>query len=149
MNKGTCCFIGSKSAIDEGVKEIIRANIEDLIIEHSVKKFIVGREGEFETVCDQILHELNKYYNLTLILVERKPLPINEILDNKLKSNYDFVMYPQESEKSYEETLISRNHWMIDNSEYLILCVKDGEKVEKDALRYIADSPIQIRNIIF
>lgn len=148
MKQKTCCIIGSKSTIDEGMKAFIQKNLEDLIEHQAVSKFIVGNESNFEILCDKIIQELKLKYQLELLLFHSHPIPFKKVLAEKYKQNYDFVIFSEEKSTDHEQNLIYRNHWMADHSDTLILYMKDASKPEKDLLHYIVDRPIQIRNII-
>ena len=54
MKQKTCCIIGSKGTIDEGMKAFIQKNLEDLIEHQAVSKFIVGNESNLDVYKRQV-----------------------------------------------------------------------------------------------
>lgn len=121
-----CCFAGHKDIYDNSIKEKIKEHLITLIEKENVKKFWVGNYGDFDSYSASVVRELKQTYpDITLELVI--PYITKEINDYKelYYKSYDCILIadiPASTPARYK--IIKANQYMVDNSAYLICCVR-------------------------
>lgn len=113
-----CFLIGGRNT-PPSVEPELRALIEECIVGHGVKQFVVGHYGAFDRIAQRTLADAKKAHPeiiLTLLLpyhpAER---PVS------LPAGFDDSIYPSGLETTPKRIAIVRaNRWMIDHSRHLI-----------------------------
>ena len=113
-----CTFFGHKDC-PESIKPKLREVLIDLIENHAVDMFYVGRQGAFDAIVWSVLKELVLVYphiNYVVVL-ERMPQKRDELAG----CDYSDTMLPEGIETVYPRFAISwRNKWMIKQSDYVV-----------------------------
>ena len=95
--------------------------LEEKIKNEPTCKFYLGGYGYFNSLCFDVLKDLQKTYK------DIELLYITPYLDKRLelvKLEYDGIIYPPLEYVPKKFAIIRRNEWMVDNSDYLIAFVR-------------------------
>lgn len=153
------CFTGHRpNKLPRDVTEIKNKTKElclILIFKFGYRGFITGGANGYDTICFYIIQEIKKEYpnlNIRNILA----IPYKKYYSNKLNdmkklgdeiiyvdeiNNYDNSLVPKgEYAKS---KLFDRNHYMIDNSSFIIGCWDYSNSGTKEAIVYSRKNSIQ------
>lgn len=118
----TCSFFGHSHLYEqsEEIAQKLRQIIIDLI-EKGVDTFYVGNHGEFDILSSKIACDLKVLYpHIQVVVVLCYP---NELQYLKCKFT-DFLM-PSEVEATPKRAcIVKRNHWVVDNSDYIVSYIK-------------------------
>ena len=111
-----CTFFGHRDC-PCSIKPKLREVLIDLIENHAVAMFYVGRQGSFDAMVRSVLKELTTLYphiNYAVVL-ERMPAKRDELDD------FSDTMLPEGIETVHPRFAISwRNKWMIKQSDYVV-----------------------------
>ena len=117
-----CSFFGHSHLYgqQEEIVQRLRQVIIDLI-EKGVDTFYVGNHGEFDILSSKIACDLKTLYpHIQVVVVLCYP---NELQYLKCKFT-DFLM-PEEVEVAPKRAcIVKRNHWVVDNSDYVVSYIK-------------------------
>ena len=106
-----CTFFGHHDC-PSSIKAKLRATLVELIENHAVDMFYVGRQGAFDAIACSVLKELVSIYphiNYAVVL-ERMP-PKRDEFD---RADYSDTMLPEGIEEVHPRFAISwRNNWML------------------------------------
>ena len=112
-----CTFFGHRDCNDD-IESEVYACVENLI-RNNVAVFYVGTQGNFDAMVHRVLKKLKVKYPHIKCNIVFAYLP-----DKKEVSESDSV-YPEGIENVPPRFAIDyRNKWMINNSEYVVCCVK-------------------------
>ena len=114
----TCTFFGHRD-YPSSIKSKLREVLVDLIENHFVDMFYVGRQGAFDGIVHSILKELVSVYPHIryAVVLERMPQKRDEF-DTR---DYSDTMLPEGIETVHPRFAISwRNKWMIKHSDYVV-----------------------------
>ena len=112
----TCTFFGHRDC-PASVKPRLRDVLVDLIKNHSVDTFYVGRQGAYDAMVRSILKELAQIYPHIryAVVLERMPQKRDDLGD------YSDTMLPEGIETVHPRFAISwRNKWMVQQSDYVV-----------------------------
>ena len=118
----TCCFFGHKDA-PSTITPRLEDTIENLIVEHGVLNFLVGNQGQFDSMVLSGLRRLkNKYpeisYNVVLAYMPTEKGEWNPY-------EYWETMLPEGLEAVHPRYAISkRNEWMVNESDVVVCYIK-------------------------
>ena len=94
--------------------------IKDLVENKGVDTFYSGNMGEFDKLCEKAVRALKREHDIKLYWVA--PYLTSEM--NKEKSEierlYDGIIIPDLGRVHYKASILKRNFWMVDKSEYVI-----------------------------
>lgn len=118
----SCTFFGHRN-ITQKIEPILRLTLIDLIENKNIDSFYVGNHGNFDNMVKRSLKFLKRnyphiHYEVILAYMPGKKDEFN---------NKDFsdTVYPEALENIPPKyAIIKRNRWMIDNSDYVVTCVK-------------------------
>lgn len=147
----TCCFTGHRpkklpfksNETDERcvrLKEILRDEIEKMITEKGVKKFISGMAIGTDMICAEIVLELKEKYDITLECA----IPCrnqSEKWNKKQKERYnallpkaDVITYLQD--EYTRGCMQRRNKYMADKSQYVIAVWNGSKSGTANTIKY-------------
>ena len=118
----TCCFFGHKDA-PSTIMVRLEETIEKLIAEQGMNNFLVGNQGQFDSMVLAALRRLkNKYpeisYNVVLAYMPTEKGEWNPY-------EYWETMLPEGLEAVHPRYVISkRNEWMVNESDVVICYIK-------------------------
>ena len=116
-----CTFFGHRDCPDS-IEPKLREVIIDLIENHSVDMFYVGRQGAFDRMVRSVLKELASAYPQIsyAVVLERVPPKRGEL------DTYDFsdTMLPAGIENAPPRfAVFRRNEWMLKRADYVVTYV--------------------------
>lgn len=115
----SCTFIGHRDC-PEKIKSSLRNVIEELIIKENVDTFYVGTQGKFDCFVYEVLCDLEREYNIKVIVV----LAYLESRETYYDSNK--TIFPHILESTPKRYAINkRNQYMIKKSQYIICYVNN------------------------
>ncbi len=126
MNK-ICCFAGHSEIYhtDDIYDNLIKL-IEKLVVEEKVSEFWVGNYGNFDRLSAKAVRSLKeKYPHIQLNLII--PYLTSNINENKevYYEKCDHILMadlPEKTPKRFQ--ILKCNEYMVDNSDFIICCVK-------------------------
>ena len=142
-------FIGHREL--HNVREIedkLEKSIYNLIDNHQYVEFYLGRNGDFDISAASSIKRVQRKSqtaNSSLILV----LPYHAKDEEFYKNFYDEIILPIEKNTHFKAAITKRNEWMIDNSDLLIVYVKDQSGGAYTALKYAKKKEVEIINIAY
>ena len=113
-----CTFFGHHNCTSS-IKPKLREILIDLIENHAVDMFYVGRQGSFDAIVRSVLKELLLAYSHIsyAVVLERLPPKLDEF-DTR---DYSDTMLPEGIESVHPRFAISwRNNWMLKQSDYVV-----------------------------
>ena len=113
-----CTFFGHRDC-PSSIRPRLRNTLVDLIENHSVDLFYVGRQGAFDAMVRSVLKELILEYPHIryAVVLERIPGKRNE----SDPRDYSDTMLPEGIENVHPRFAIPwRNKWMLDRSDYVV-----------------------------
>ena len=113
-----CTFFGHHNCTSL-IKPKLREILIDLIENHAVDMFYVGRQGAFDSIVRSVLKELLLAYSHIsyAVVLERLPPKLDEF-DTR---DYSDTMLPEGIEAVHPRFAISwRNNWMLKQSDYVV-----------------------------
>ncbi len=122
MPEKTCCFIGHRKIEDTPeLRARVRHIVEELITAEGFDTFLLGSNGEFNTLCREILAELKeKYPHIKRIYVRAEFPYIHDDYHAFLLESYEDTYYPQHMLNSGKAAYVERNCHMIDRSQVCV-----------------------------
>lgn len=134
MSRIRCFFIGHREASDD-LLPVLRAAIEQHIVEYGVTEFLVGKYGGFDRLAAQCVIEAKRahpHITLTLLLPY---YPSERKVD--LPKGFDGSCYPPGQESVPKQVAIVRaNRYAVDHSDYLIAYVWHAGSNARKVLEY-------------
>ena len=113
-----CSFFGHRDC-PSSIRPRLRETLVDLIENHTVDMFYVGRQGAFDAIVRSVLKELILEYPHIhyAVVLERIPGKRNE----SDQRDYSDTMLPEGIESVHPHYAISwRNNWMLKQSDYVV-----------------------------
>lgn len=118
MNSHTCFFIGHRYAGPE-IKDALAAAVERHITDYGADSFTVGRYGRFDGLVSEVLREAKGRHPEIIIQLLTPYHPYDRPIEPP--KGFDSTFYPPGMENVPKRLAIIRaNHYMVDNSDYLI-----------------------------
>ena len=122
MSEKICSFCGHKDC-DYLMRTQIKDAVIDLIENNNITVFYSGGMGVFDTLCESVVRELKRKYNIKLCLV----VPHFTQRLNKDKKYYaemyDEIIVPDLGNIHHKREIIARNRWMAERSDMLLCYV--------------------------
>ncbi len=132
-----CCGFGHRDLFCN-IQTELQEIVEYLITKKGVYTFYTGGMGEFDSeFTNAVRAAKTKYDNISIILI--KPYFSNELNTNKeyYEYRYDEVMICEESSVVHPKAAIGkRNRWMVDQSSFVIGCIRREYGGAYTALQY-------------
>ena len=122
MENKVCCFFGHRK-IDKTLelKERLLSEIENLITNENVTKFLFGSKSQFDDLCHTIVTELKeKYPHIKRVYVRAEFPYIDDSYREYLLERFEDSYYPEKIIDAGKAAYVERNYEMIDNSSYCI-----------------------------
>ena len=120
----TCCFFGHKDT-PSSVYEKLEEAVEKIIVEDGVSSFLVGNQGQFDSMALSALRKLKLKYphiNYNVVLAY---MPAEKEVWNPYE--YGETMLPEGIESVHPRYAISwRNKWMVNESDMVICYITHG-----------------------
>ena len=113
-----CTFFGHRDC-PSAIRPRLRETLVDLIENHAVDMFYVGRQGAFDAMVQSVLKELRLDYPYIryAVVLERIPGKRND----SDPRDYSDTILPEGIENVHPRFAISwRNKWMLDRSDYVV-----------------------------
>lgn len=113
-----CTFFGHRDC-PAAVKPKLRAVLVELIEEHGVERFYVGRQGIFDGMARSVLRELAEVYPHISYAVVLERLP--ERRDESDPQDFSDTIFPEGLEFAPPRFAISRrNEWMLKQADFVV-----------------------------
>ena len=113
-----CTFFGHRDC-PAAVKPKLRAVLVELIEEHGVDRFYVGRQGAFDGMARSVLRELAEVYPHISYAVVLERLP--ERRDESDTQDFSDTIFPEGLEFAPPRFAISRrNEWMLKQADFVV-----------------------------
>jgi len=139
------CFFGHRN-INSTITPILRAEIENHIVEKGVNTFYVGVDGKFDTIVAAILRELQKKYSYISIYRILAYLPTDK--DEYRDGQYEKTIYPEGLELVPQRFAIKfRNRWIVEQTDFVIAYVQLDYGGAYEAVKYAERKKKSIINI--
>lgn len=146
----TCCISGHRK-IDKVLDHKMLRTVLETFIDNKVTTFLVGMAIGFDSFCFKLLEEIRKQRKIRIIAC----IPCEK---QDLKWNiFQKLEYKRMLSKADEKLLISkeytpfcmqkRNMFMVDNSNYLIIYLKNENGGTKNTFDYAKKQGISIINV--
>ncbi len=124
----TCTFAGHREVFQSNIpKRLDEALSKIITTDENEYCFLVGGMGEFDGMCSSAVRRAKKKYASCRISLELVlPYFSQELNTNKeyYEQSYDNVLIPSELAGVHYKSVITKlNHWMVDESEYVICYV--------------------------
>ena len=120
----TCCFFGHKDAPSSIYKKLEEA-VETLIVERDVDSFLVGNQGQFDSMVLSVLRKMKGKYSQISYNVVLAYMPAEK--DEWNPYEYGETMLPEGIESVHPRYAISwRNKWMVNESDMVICYITHG-----------------------
>lgn len=147
MEAKQCCFIGHRTiVVSDELKSRIYEYVEDLIINHNVKRFLFGSRSEFNRLCHEAVDKLKKKYpNIERVfytcrhesaILERDKDNMRRAFSIVCGRDTEFVCFDAEYAHktkftSGRATYIERNRAMIDDSDFCVFYYDENYRPNK------------------
>lgn len=113
-----CSFFGHRDC-PSSIKPKLHEALVDLIENHAVNMFYVGRQGVFDAMARSVLKELRLEYPHIRYAVVLERIP--EKRNKSDPCDYSDTMLPEGIENVHPRFAISwRNKWMLDRSDFVV-----------------------------
>lgn len=118
----TCCFFGHKDT-PPSVRDRLEATVEKLIIEQDVRTFLVGNQGQFDSMVLTVLRNMKKKYPAIDFHVVLAYVPAKKTEWNPYE--YWETLLPEGMETVHPRYAISkRNNWMVAEADIVVCYIK-------------------------
>ena len=135
-----CAFAGHREAYSPDLDQRVTAAIEDVLKSDNSFVFYTGDMGEFDKKCSSAVRAAKRRHReLDIKLVLVLPYMTNRLNTDKefYETYYDDITVPIESQAvHYKAAITQRNHWMVEQSDYLIAYVRRDYGGAYTTLRY-------------
>lgn len=129
-----CFFIGHSDA-PATIYSKLTDEIDVLITQYGVRRFVVGHYGAFDHMCATAVAEAKQIYpGITLTML----LPYHPATHPvQLSPSFDDTLYPFAEERvPYHAAIVTANKYMIDHSNHLITYAKYAGSNSREMLQY-------------
>ena len=122
--KKSCAFTGHREIKSDFSPQVLKKEVENLIVQENVKTFYVGMAMGFDLLAAETVLKVKKKYDVKLVAC----IPYygqEKYFSEKDKKRYLNVLKKCDesvmvSEKYYKGCLLKRNRYMVDNADFLI-----------------------------
>ena len=116
---GKACTLFGHSDCPSSIKPKLHEVLVDLIENHAVDTFYVGRQGSYDALVRSVLKELVSQYSHITYAVVLERMPKNQTYDDP--DEYADTLLPDGIESVHPRYAITwRNRWMIKQSDYVV-----------------------------
>ena len=165
MSDKQCCFIGHRVInVTDELKIRLYEYVEDLIINHNVKRFLFGSRSEFNTLCHETVDLLkNKYPYIVRVfyackhesaIIERDKQRTERAISSVLNKDIKFMCFDEEYAHKTKfsagrAAYVERNEAMIDDSDFCVFYYNGNYRPQRrkyskgDLTSYLPDSGTQ------
>lgn len=118
MTEKSCFFIGHRDAAQE-IYPKLEKEIENLILNFNVTKFVVGAYGNFDNMVSAALEKIkDKYYFIRVYLLLPYYTPHKH---SEVPKGFDGSVFPEGLENTFPKiAIVKANRYMVEHSDYLI-----------------------------
>lgn len=121
VNNLNCTFFGHRNTSAE-ITPKLKTTIIDLIENKNVNLFLVGNQGNFDSIVKNVLSDLKTIYPHIIYYIALAYMPTKK--DAEYPELFRNTIYPDGLENTPPKYAIHRrNMWMIDKSDYAITYV--------------------------
>lgn len=114
----TCCFFGHKDT-PPSVKDRLEATVEKLIVEQDVTSFLVGNQGQFDSMVLAVLRELKEKYPFISYSIVLAYMPTEKSEWTPYESRE--TVFPEGMETVHPRYAISkRNEWLLVEADIIV-----------------------------
>lgn len=120
MKKKICSFCGHRDC-DNSMRGQVKKMIIDLIEKKDITVFYSGSMGNFDRLCESVVHELKqKYEDIQLCLVA--PYMTKRLNTDReyYAEIYDEIIIPDLGDIHYKRAITERNKWMVQQSDVIL-----------------------------
>ena len=115
----SCTFIGHRDCSQE-IKQELYSTIEMLIVKENVRVFYVGTHGGFDRIVYHVLTELERKYDIEVIVV------LAYLNDRNVYYDTNKTLFPNGLEGVPQKYAIrKRNEYMLKRSQYMLCYVNN------------------------
>ncbi|MBO7254095.1 MAG: hypothetical protein J6V36_02200 [Clostridia bacterium] len=142
MNVFTVSFFGHRKIIEfEKVSSIVEDIIEKIFNEHESIEFLVGRNGDFDSIVSSAIIRCKKKYNnkcsnYFVLVMPYETSSINENQESFLNYYDEIEICPYASAAHYKKSYEIRNKKMIERSDLIIFYVNEKSGGAYKTLKY-------------
>lgn len=137
----SCTFIGHSSC-DPQIKTKLYSTIEKLIKEHNVTTFFVGTHGDFDYYAYMALCELEKIYDIEILVV------LSRLDKAPFYCDTSKTIFPDMVAKSpFKYAIIKRNQYMISRSQFMICYINNTFTNTYTFVKLALNKKLQLINI--
>ena len=142
MKEKRCFFIGHRNA-PESIYPNIVSTIEKLIVENSVKEFIVGNYGMFDSMVIRALQQMKiKYPDIVLLLLTPYHPSVKKVIKPE---GFNDIYYPEGMEfVPYRAAIVRANEMAVLKCSYLIVYLKYSTSNTEKLVEYARRRSIKI-----
>lgn len=139
----TCCFLGHKDT-PPSVRDRLEATVEKLIIEQNVTSFLVGNQGQFDSMALTVLRNMKKKYPAIDYHIVLAYMPAKKTEWNPYE--YWETLLPEGMESVHPRYAISkRNEWLLAESDIIVCYITHSWG---DAAKYVSKAMNKKKTII-
>ncbi len=143
----TCSFFGHRDSPAE-IYQLIRKQIERLILEENTRLFYFRGYGRFGAMAARAANSLKKEYPFIKLICVMPYIERLETYDEYIENNFDGSLYPHGLEFVHRKYAISfRNRWIAVNSDFMIAYVKHEYGGAFQAMKMAANNGAHVFNI--
>lgn len=120
-------FIGQRKInYPEALKERLKKIVENLIINENVDTFLFGSKSEFDTLCYEVVTELQAMHSsIRRVYVRAEREFISEEYRKYLLILYEFTYFPKAVQGAGALSYVKRNQAMIDKCDIVVAYYDD------------------------
>ena len=120
-------FIGHRTLIKtEALKDKLKKIVENLIVNENADTFLFGSKSEFDTLCYEVVTELQAKYNLIRrVYVRAEREFISEEYKKYLLTLYEFTYFPKAVQGAGALSYVKRHQAMIDKCDVVVAYYDD------------------------
>ncbi len=120
-------FIGHRTInCTEVLRDKLKRIIENLIVNENADTFLFGSKSEFNTLCYDVVTELQGKYNaIRRVYVRAEYEFISEEYKNYLLCLYEFTYFPKVVQEAGVLSYVKRNQAMIDKCDVVVAYYDD------------------------
>jgi len=141
----TACFFGHRN-IGSAIMPVLRAEIENHIIEKDVDVFYIGNNGNYDSIVAAVLRELQEKHSHISVYSILAYLPTDK--DKHSIERHEKTIFPEGLELVPRRFAITyRNRWMVEQSDFVITYVQQNYGGAYEAMKYAERKGKSIINI--
>ncbi len=139
----SCCTFCGHHDTSERIRPLLREKLIQLIEENGVDNFLIGNNGQFDSMALGVIRELTNQYPKIRYSVVLAYLPIKK--EEYSPYSEEETLYPDGLETVPQRFAIThRNRWMADCSDFIISYVKKKYGGAYQTLRYAKNKRLKI-----